>query len=230
MAGKGIRSLISNLSRLAGIVQETIGKIQAIKRTGHVDGNLRPISIVRIRGRCFLVTDEDLINLNWASAEVLSSVPGLGPSRVAAIIAARGDRTKPEQMITSIGDLKRIIPSLPSTVLAQCANTCTVISGYREITLDEANEAHQRAANQVARYEVDIVGARHEALRTLVDIRKLVDATRGRGTAQATYTGVGPDIYRPLRLPRTTFERHGRLIFRHDFDQLVADARVKLEG
>ena len=224
MAGKGIRSLISNLSRLARLVQETIGKIQAIKRTGHVDDNLRPISIVRIKGRPFVVADTDgMVNLNTASVVELASIEGFGPSRVAAVIAARG-----ENLLGSIGDLKRIMPSLPGTVLAQCADTCTVIDGYREITLDEANEAHKRATYQISWYEIDIVKCRHDALRTLVQIRELVGATAGRGNAQATYTGVGPETYRPLRLPRTTFERHGRLLFRHDFDQLIADARVKL--
>jgi hypothetical protein len=203
MAGKGIRSLSSNLQRLAG----------------------NPISIVRVRGRCVVATNVPLVDLNTADAQTLMTLPGIAKARAADIIAAR--QASP---LSSVGDLKKIIPSLSAVAFAKCADACTTLAGFREVSLDEANAAHKRAVSDIKTMEASIVKARAEALTTMVKIRDLVNSTRGRGHAQANYTGVGPDTYRPLCLPRLTFERHGKLHFRYDFDQRVEDARKELEG
>lgn len=222
----GIRSLTSNLSRLARIVQDNIARISLVRSTGHVDSDGNPISVVRHRGVCFVATSDSLVNLNTAPEEELLSVKGFGPVAVAAIIKAREASSIP-----SVSGLKEAAPQLPasSAVLAQCMSTCTTIDGYREISLDEANAFHARATELIESLEKGIVKARHEALSTMERVRAMVNNTRGRGSAQATYTGVGPDVFRPLNLPRLTFERHGRLLFRYDFDQRVFDARRKLD-
>ena len=227
MAGKGIRSLISNLSRLAGLIGENIDTIKMIKRNGRaVDDEDKSICIVRMNGVAFKSEPESVgvrVNLNMADAEALESISGFGPSRVAKLLAAREAKS-----LTSIGDLKVIFPSISGKVLAQCADTCTVFEGYREITIDEANEAHRRGGALVKYLEGEIRDWRLAALTTMVNIRALVNNTRGRGS-EAVYTGVGQGVFRPLRLPRLTYERYGRLEFRSDFDQRVFDARRQLD-
>lgn len=225
MAGTGIRSLSSNLQRLAVLVQFLLAEIQKITRTGHTDSDGNPIAIVRVGGRCVVATDVPLVNLNTADAQTLMTLPGIAEARAADIIAARKAHG-----LASIDDLKRIIPSLSAVAFAKCAGVCTTLSGYREITLVEANAAHERAGQEIKTLEDGITSARTDALTTMVKIRDLVNNTRGRGHAQANYTGVGPSTYQPLCLPRLTFERHGRLHFRRDFDQLVEVARKGLEA